>query len=136
MRKDTSQKNKNKQNKISRNGFYMNIQNPGGFYWTTKKLRNLPIMLCLEILWTWRRNSSQKPQYMNLEDMTPKFIWKNKLSKNSQKKIWKCDDRVDLGWLRLPDSKMYWNTIMQEETEKYNRIEHPDIDPSLYGNLR
>ena len=50
MRKDTSQNNKNKQNKISRNGFYTNIQNPGGFYRRTKKLLNPPTMLCLETL--------------------------------------------------------------------------------------
>lgn len=45
-----------------------------------------------------RGNSNQNSQFMNLDNMIPKFIWKNKLSNNSQeKKIRKCNYFKDLG---------------------------------------
>lgn len=87
---------------------------------------------------------------MNLGNMTPKFIvyLKNpsknrqekncileKFSKNREEK--KSENVITLRiWGDLACQILtYFNTLVQEETTKYNRIEYPDIGTSIYENL-
>lgn len=71
---------------------------------------------------------------MNLDNMTPKFIWKDELSKNRQEK---SENVITLRiWGDLACQIVtYFNALVQEETTKYNRIEYPDMGTSIYENL-